>query len=295
MTRYRFIAQARKSYPVRLLCRVLRVSHSGFYDWQQRGEAPTAKQHDDARVTELIRAAHTASRGTYGARRVTAELCADGHQINRKRVARLLRLAGLCGVHRRRVGKRGRPERQAAPAPDLVRREFTAPAPDRLWVADATYLRTWEGWLYLAVVVDAFSRQVVGWSMSDAFTSELVIDAFGMAIHRRQPTQGQLIHHSDRGCQYTSYTFGRRLRESGVLASMGSVADAFDNAPAETFFATLKTELVYRRSWPTRHELEVEVFSYIEGFYNQRRRHSRLDYLSPMQYEARYWSSIPAA
>ena len=143
MTRYRFIAHAKNVYPVRLLCRVLRVSHSGFYDWQQRGELPTAKQQADARVTELLRAAHTAARGTYGARRLTAELRADGHLVNRKRVARLARLAGLCGVHRGRAGKRGRPERQAAPAPDLVRREFTAPAPDRLWVADGTYLRTW--------------------------------------------------------------------------------------------------------------------------------------------------------
>lgn len=202
-----------------------------------------------------------------------------------KGVARLMKLAGLCGVDRRRKPGKHRPERKAVPAPDRVKRDFSAGAPNQLWVADGTYLRTWEGWLFLAVVIDAFSRKVVGYAMADTFTSELVIDVVGQAIHRRRPVPGQLIHHSDRGTQYVSYAFGGYLCESGVLASMGSVGDSYDNAMAEAFFATLKAELVYRRSWPSRHELEIEVFSYIEGFYNRTRRHSRLGYMSPDRFE----------
>jgi transposase InsO family protein len=295
VNKYRFIVQVRNQYPVRLLCRVLGVGKSGLYRWLSRGGAPTVKQAQDAVMIDTIRRAHVLTRGVYGYRRITAELREQGCVVNRKRIARLMSLAGLSGAdRRRRAGKPRQAERQTPPAPDLVNRQFTADAPDQLWVADATYLRTWEGWLYLAVVVDAFSRKVVGWSISDRFTSELVIDAFGMAAHRRQPVAGQVIHHSDRGCQYTSYAFGSRLRDSGVLASMGSVADAYDNAMAETFFATIKTELVYRRSWPTRHELETEIFSYIEGFYNRVRRHSALGYVSPERYEYHHAVSLAA-
>jgi transposase InsO family protein len=189
-------------------------------------------------------------------------------------------VAGIEGIHRRRHGKKRSRIGAGSVAPDLVGRQFLAQRPDQLWVTDISYLRTWEGFLYLAVVVDACTRRVVGWAMADHLRRELVLDALGMALHQRKPTAG-LIHHSDHGVQYTSIDFGRTLRTSGVVASMGSIGDAFDNAMAESFFATLKEEMIYRRAWPTRHEIEMEVFSFIEGFYNPLRRHSRLGNLSP--------------
>ena len=187
-------------------------------------------------------------------------------------------------MHRRRRGKSGRRSVSTATAPDRSNATSPRQRANRLWVADISYLRSWEGFVYLAVVVDAFSRKVVGWAMADHLRTELVLDAVGMAITTRKPPAGT-VHHTDRGSQYTSYEFGKALRASGLLASMGRVGSAFDNAMAESVFATLKTELIYRRSWPTRHELEMEVFSYLEGFYNTRRRHSRLDNLSPTDYE----------
>ncbi len=283
---YRFIAAEKTSYPVRLLCRLLGVGRSAFYNWLAAGRARAdARRRQDAHSAALATEAWAQHRGVYGARRLTAELRERGHDWNRKRVARLMRLAGIEGAHRRRRGRPRRQARSTATAPDLVQRQFTVTTPDRLWVADITYLRTWEGFLYLAVVVDAFSRRVVGWAMADHLRTELILDAVGMAIQTRRPIPHRLVHHSDRGSQYTSFEFGRTLRAAGVLASMGSVADCFDNAMAETFFATLKTELVYTRAWPSRHELEMEVFSYIEGFYNPRRRHSRLGNVSPNTYE----------
>ena len=195
-----------------------------------------------------------------------------------------MRLGAIEGVHRRRRGKYGRRAVSTATAPDRVERNFTAAGPNELWVADISYLRSWEGFVYLAVVVDAFSRKVVGWAMADHLRTELVLDAVGMAITTRRPAVGT-VHHTDRGSQYTSYEFGKALRASGLLASMGRVGSAFDNAMVESVFATLKTELIYRRSWPTHHDLEMEVFSYLEGFFNTRRRHSRLGNLSPTDYE----------
>ncbi|GAA0910709.1 hypothetical protein GCM10009559_81510 [Pseudonocardia zijingensis] len=193
-------------------------------------------------------------------------------------------VAGIEGIHRRRHGKKRSRVGAGSVAPDLVGRQFLTERPDQLWVADISYLRTWEGFLYLAVIVDACTRRVVGWAMADHLRRELVLDALGMALHQRKPSAG-LIHHSDHGVQYTSIDFGRTLRTSGLVASMGSIGDAFDNAMAESFFATLKEEMIYRRAWPTRHELEMEVFSFIEGFYNPLRRHSRLGNLSPATYE----------
>ncbi|GIJ06785.1 IS3 family transposase [Spirilliplanes yamanashiensis] len=290
---YRFIAAEKTTYPVRLLCHVLGVGHSAFYAWLGGGrDRAEQRVRDDQARAAAARQAWAEHRCVYGARRLTAELHERGHRWNRKAVARLMRLAGIEGAHRRRRGKPRRRAVATATAPDLVQRRFTATAPDRLWVADISYLRTWEGFLYLAVVVDAFSRRVVGWAMADHLRTELILDAVGMAIQARRPARDQLIHHSDRGTQYTSFEFGRTLRSCGVLASMGSVADCFDNALAETFFATLKTELVYTRSWPTRHELEMEVFSYIEGFYNPRRRHSRLGNVSPATYETRHHDTV---
>jgi transposase InsO family protein len=279
-----FIAAEKTYYGVRRLCRILGVSKSAFYDWRARGGGPTSTELEEAYAIHAAREAWLEHRRIYGARRLTAEIRDRGHHWNRKRVARLMRVAGIEGIHRRRRGKYGRRTASTATAADLVERNFAAAAPDQLWVADITYLRTWEGFLYLAVVVDACTRRVVGWAMADHLRTELVLDAIGMALFARKPAPG-LVHHSDRGSQYTSYEFGKTLRTSGLLASMGRVGSAFDNAMAESFFATLKAELVYRRAWPTRHELEMEVFSYIEGFYNPRRRHSRLDNLSPAAYE----------
>ncbi len=279
-----FIAAEKTTYGVRRLCRVLQVSKTAFYDWAARGGGPTAAELAEAYAIDAARKAWCEHRRVYGARRLTAEIRDRGQRWNRKRVARLMRIGGIEGIHRRRRGKYGRRTASTATAADLVERNFTAPAPDQLWVADITYLRTWEGFLYLAVVIDACTRKVVGWAMADHLRTELVLDAVGMALFGRKPAPG-LVHHSDRGSQYTSYEFGKTLRSSGLLASMGRVGSAFDNAMAESFFATLKAELVYRRAWPTRHELEMEVFSYIEGFYNPRRRHSRLDNLSPADFE----------
>lgn len=223
---YRFIAAEKTSFPVRTMCRVLEVSTSAFYAWHATGDAPSVQEQRDAERLAIITTAWQEHRCVYGARRLTAEVRDRGHVINRKAVARLMRLGGIEGAHRRRKGKRGRPGRpDVAPAPDLVDRNFVVDAPDQLWVADISYLRTWEGFLYLAVVLDAFSRKVVGWAMADHLRTELVLDAFGMALFTRKPSPG-LVHHSDRGTQYTSFEFGRTLRASGVLASMGSVADS---------------------------------------------------------------------
>ena len=215
-------------------------------------------------------------------------------QVGRKRVARLMRVAGLVGCHRRRRRGLTRRDPQAAPAPDLVERRFTADQPDRVWTADITYIPTWSGWLYLAVVLDVWSRRVVGWAMADHLRTELVIDALDMAIWNRRPNPG-LVHHSDQGCQYTSLAFGRRLREAGLVASMGSVGDCFDNAVTESFFATLECELLHRHRFRTRTEARLAVFDYLEGFYNPHRRHSALSQLSPSNFERSHQPAYAAA
>ena len=288
MTVYRFVERERASYPVTTMCRVLGVSPSGFWAWANR--PPSARAIADADLAATIREIHTQSRGTYGVPRVHAELRYGGTRCGRKRVARLMRAAGLEGVHRRRFVRTTVRDRDAAPAPDLVNRTFAAAAPDRLWVADITYVPTWAGFLYVAVVVDACSRMVVGWSMAGHLRTELILDALDMALARRRPGAG-LIHHSDQGTQYTSLAFGRRAREAGIALSMGSVGDCFDNAMAESFFASLETELLDRTTFRTRADARLAVFDYIEAFYNPRRRHSALDYLSPADFERRYRSS----
>jgi len=283
------VQQERAAHDVATMCRVLGVSPSGYYVWRHR--PPSTRAQADQRLLDQIRTIHTQSRQTYGAPRVHAELYEAGVRCGRKRVARLMRTAGLEGAHRRRTGRTTVQDPTAAPAPDLVARAFVADRPDRLWVADITYVRTWAGWLYLAVVLDAFSRKVVGWSMADHLRTELVIDALNMAVWNRRPEPG-LVHHSDRGCQYTSLTFGRRCREAGILPSMGSRGDAYDNALAESFFATLETELLMRRSFPTRGAARLAIFDYLEGFYNSHRRHSALGYLAPAQFERRWEDQI---
>jgi putative transposase len=292
VTVYRFVERERTTFPVTTMCRTLGVSPSGFWAWVSR--PPSARALADAALTERIRVIHTASRGTYGVPRVHAELADSGTRCARKRVARLMRAAGIEGVHRRRGTRTTVRDRDAAPAPDLVNRQFVASCPNRLWVADITYVPTWAGFLYVAVVVDAFSRAVVGWSMAGHLRTELILDALDMAIARRRPGEG-LVHHSDQGTQYTSLAFGRRAREAGIALSMGSVGDCFDNAMAESFFASLETELLDRTTFHTRADARLAVFDYIEAFYNPHRRHSALDYLSPAEFERRYRSKTIAA
>lgn len=277
-------------YPITTMCRLLGVSSSGYYAWAKR--QPSRRAQADATLIAEIHAAHAASRGTYGAPRGHAELATKGLRVGRKRVARLMSQAGLAGVSRRRfvtTTVRG----DGRQAPDLVERKFTAEAPDRLWVADITYIPTWAGFLYLAVVLDAFSRRIVGWSMATTLATELVLDALNMALLTRRPSG--VIHHSDQGSQYTSIAFGHRCREAGVRPSMGSVGDAYDNAMCESFFATLECELLARVRLKTPAEARSAVFAFIEGFYNPRRRHSSIEYLSPIDYECRHQSpaSIP--
>ncbi len=284
---YAFVEAQKANHRINALCRVMKVSKSGFYGWRDR--PPSARARADALLAEKIARIHGDSRQTYGAPRIHFELRTLGVRCARKRVARLMREAGLfgCGGRRRkaRTTLGWRTEHTPPPAaPDLVKRNFTPEAPDRLWVADITYVRTWEGWLYLSFVLDTYSRRIVGWSMANNLKTELVLDAVNMAIYNRRPAPG-LIHHSDRGSQYTSVEFGSRLKEAGLLPSMGSVADAYDNSMAESFISTLKRELIHRHSWPSRQTARTAIFEYVEGFYNTRRRHSALGNLSPSEYE----------
>ena len=267
-------------HKIRKMCRALGVSPSGYYAWCEREPSERAKA--DAQLSLKIHAIHEQSRGTYGVPRVHAMLAAEDIFVGRKRVARLMKLAGLEGISRRKKYKSTR-DKDASPAPDLVERAFVATAPNQLWVADITYVHTRAGFLYLAVVLDVFSRRVVGWAMANHLRTELVIDALDMAVGQRQPST--VIHHSDQGCQYTSVAFGLRCRAVGVKPSMGSVGDAYDNAMCESFFATLECELLDRRRFETIAEAEMAIFDFIEGFYNTRRIHSALDYRSPVEYE----------
>jgi putative transposase len=273
------VNQAR--YPIATMCRLLGVSTSGYYAWRDR--RPSRRATDDAALVERIRAIHGRSRGTYGAPRIHAELAAAGTHVGRKRVARLMRSVGLAGVSRRRGVRTTQRREGARPAPDLVERDFTAERPDRLWVADITYVSTWAGFLYLAVVLDAFSRRVVGWAMANHLRTQLVLDALDMALWQRRPEV--VIHHSDQGSQYTSIAFGARCRRAGVRPSMGSVGDCYDNALCESFFATLECELLERHRFPSQAEARMAVFDFIEGWYNPHRRHSAIGYLSPIDYE----------
>lgn len=283
--RFRLIEAERAQHSVSRLCAVLGVTRAAFYAWRRRG--PSGRERRDHELSKLVERIHAGSRETYGVPRIHAELRDEhGVRASRKRVARLMRKLGIEGVSRR--GKRPVTTRRAEAAScspeDLVRRRFQAPGPNRLWVADITYVPTWEGFLFLATVIDAFSRRCVGWSMCDDLRAELVLDALGMAVTRRRPEAG-VIHHSDRGSQYTSLGFGKTLAEAGVVQSVGRRGDAFDNAVAESFFATLECELLDRRTFKRRDQARLEVFEFIEGFYNSRRRHSALGYVSPERFE----------
>jgi putative transposase len=277
------------TYPVVRMCRLLGVSTSGYYAWLKRGPSKRALQ--DASLTELISEIHAQSWGAYGAPMIHEELAERGIRVGRKRVARLMKAAGLQGVTRRKKAWTTRRDTNARPAPDLVDRDFTADRPNKLWVADITYVPTWAGFLYLAVVIDVWSRRVVGWAMADHLRTELVMDAFDMAITTRRPTD--VIHHSDQGCQYTSIAFGKRCQELGVRPSMGSVGDCYDNALCESFFATLECELIDRFTFRTKRDARLAVFRWIEAWYNQRRRHSKIGRMSPVNFERRYYFELP--
>jgi putative transposase len=263
------------------MCRVLGVSPSGYYAWRARPASRRAQQ--DETLLRKIRSAHAASRGTYGVPRLCVELRAAGIRIGRKRIARLMRRTGLRGVSRRRFTVTTQRDTRLRPAPDLVQRCFRAERPNQLWVADVTYIPTWAGFLYLAVVLDVFSRKVIGWAMETHLRTELVLAALERAIAQRRPKD--VIHHSDQGCQYTSIAFGSRCAQLGVRPSMGSVGDAYDNAMAESFFATLECELLERMTLRTQAEARMAVFEFIEGWYNPLRRHSALGYRSPNEFE----------
>lgn len=271
-------------YPITTMCRVLEVSTSGYYAWLKR--TPSQRAIVDEALTQRIQEIHTWSDGTYGVPRIHAELADEGIHVGPKRVARLMQAAGLQGVSRRKFVRTTKRNPSARPAPDLVDRDFTAPGPDRLWVADITYVPTWAGFLYLAVVLDAWSRRIIGWAMATHLRTQLVLNALDMALEQRRPAD--VIHHSDQGCQYTSIAFGKRCMEMGVRPSMGSVGDCYDNAMCESFFASLECELIDRRTLRSHAEARREIFNYIEGWYNPHRRHRALGQVSPLNYERRY-------
>lgn len=283
MSVFRFVAAEKASHSITIMCRVLEVSRSGYHAWTRRPPGPRALE--DARLTARIRVLHKQRREVYGSPRIWSDLVVDdGERIGRKRVERLMRQAGLSGL----IAKKWKATIVRVPgvrvADDLVDRNFATGAPNRCWVADITYLRSWEGWLYLVAVQDLYSRRIVGWAMADHLRAELVTDALQMALAQRRPARG-LIWHSDQGAQFVSLAFGQQARAAGIAQSMGSKGDCYDNAVAESFFATLKKELINRRSWPSKAELRTEVFDYIEVFYNRERRHSTLGQRSPADYE----------
>jgi len=278
---FRFIAAEKANHSISLMCRLLGVSRSGFHAWQRR--PPPDRALTDAWLVERITAIHRQSRGTYGARRVHAALRQQGVRIGRKRVERLMQAGHLSGALPRKRARTTIRVPGVRAAADLVGREFVPAAPNQLWVADIKYIPTAAGWLYLAAVLDCFSRRVVGWSMRDDLRAELVVDALEMAVARRRPGSG-LVHHSDQGSQYVSLLFGERCREADIEISMGSTS-AYDNAVAESFFASLTKDLLRRRKLCSRADARTAVFDYIETFYNPLRLHSTLDYLSPIDYE----------
>jgi transposase InsO family protein len=294
MSRYRFVEAESGRYPVTQLCRVTEVSRTAYYEWQEGQPAPRAQ--DDAALTATIRAIHAASGGQYGVPRVLAELRAQGHDdVGRKRVARLMKAAGLRGRRPPRWVCTTTPEPTPPAIPDLVHGEFAAPAPDRLWVGDITYIRTWQGWLYLATVIDVFSRRVIGFALADHMRASLVCDALRVAVATRGGNVDGVIFHSDRGSQYGAAEFRALCEAHAVKQSMGKTGVCWDNALAESFFATYKLELIESRAWPTRARARTATVHWIEAVYNRQRRHSAIDMLSPVDYEDRYWNRRAAA
>ena len=285
MNHYRFIRAERATYPITILCRVLHVARSAYYAWAPRGVS--ARATADKEMTARIAAVHACSRRTYGAPRVHATLRAQGVRCARKRVARLMRAAGLVGCHRRRRTRTTVADPAHTPAPNLVARDFAVSRPNCLWLGDITYLPTHEGWLYLAVLLDAHSRRVVGWAMADHLRSQLTLDALAMALRARRPGAG-LVHHTDRGSQYTAAAYQEVLAARGLICSMSRSGDCYDNAMAESFFATLKAELADAGTWPTRAAARTAIFEWLEVWYNRQRRHSALGYRAPVAHEEQH-------
>lgn len=280
--RYSFIQAEKAQYPVAVLCRVMDVARSGFYAWCQRPFSPRAQQNQS--LLAQIQRAHRDSDGSYGSPRIHRDLGSQGLRISRHRVARLMRVHGIRGVCRRRSVWRARPTAPAVVAANVLQRDFVATRPNQKWAGDLTYIATGEGWLYVAVLVDLYSRRVVGWAMGARVTTELTHTALTMALQQRRG-QDTLLHHSDRGSQYAAGHYQQRLATQGIQCSMSRPGNCWDNAVVESFFASLKTELIYRRRFQTRQEAQRAIFTYIEGFYNRRRRHSTLGYRSPLEFE----------
>jgi len=280
--RFRFVEAEKALYPIRLMCRCLAVSRSGYYAWRKRPRSARVKQ--DARLRVEIAASHSASRRTYGSPRILRDLREEGHCVSRKRVARLMRELGLEGRRKRRFRATTDSKHRFSVAPNVLMRDFDVEAPNTAWVTDITYLATLEGWLYLAVILDLFSRRVVGYAMSERIDRALVLEALRKALVQRPGTR-DLIHHSDRGSQYASHDYRDALDQAGITCSMSRRGDCWDNAVAESFFGTLKMELLYELPLQTRSATRSAVADYIETFYNVRRRHSSLDYRSPMEFE----------
>lgn len=281
--KFEFIAKHRSAWPINWVCEALGVSRSGFYDWLDRSPSQRSKE-DRALLTE-IKVSHERSGGSYGVRRVWPDVIEAGHQVGRERIARIMRTAGIQG----HVPKRKRPkdigDRPAHPLADnVLSRDFTADAPNRRWVADFTHVWTREGWLYVATILDLYSRRIVGWSMKANMTAELVMDALSMAIWRRGKPK-KLLHHSDQGSQYTGAAFQRMLKDLGIECSLSRRGECHDNAVMESFYGSMKTEKLYRETYRTRSEAKAAVFDYIEGFYNPHRRHSTLGNISPAAFE----------
>jgi transposase InsO family protein len=280
---FRFIEDHRETYPVRVLCAVLEVSPAGYYAWRSR--PPSTRSVANRELVATIRRVHQDSGGRYGSPRVHAVLRSRGRNISRGRIERLMRRHGIRAIMAPPRRARTTDSRHALPiAPNLLARDFTAAAPNRIWLADITYVPTGEGWLYLAAVMDLFSRKIVGWAMRDHLRTELASSALTMAVQRQRPAVG-LIHHSDRGVQYASLDYRGALAAAGITASMSRKADCFDNAPMESFFHTLKTELVHHRQYATWAEAQRDIFAFIEGFYNRTRLHSAIGYISPIEME----------
>lgn len=280
--RFDFIAAKRADFPVAWMCRRLDVSSAGFYRWLKADEPARARR--DRQLATMIRASHAASGGTYGSPRITRDLKDAGEAVGRKRVARVMRENGLTGEAPRAFRRTTDSKHDMPVADNIVARDFSPDAPNQVWAADITYVRTWAGWLYLAVVIDLFSRRVVGWAIADHMRTELVINALTMALDTRRPDRG-LVHHSDRGSQYASHAHREALEEHGAICSMSRKGDCWDNAVVESFFGTLKQELLHRHAWPSKQGATKAIGEYIERFYNTRRRHSTLGYVSPLEYE----------
>ena len=286
--KYAWIDGQRKAYPLPAMCATLAVSISGYQAWRQGGTS-NRKRLTEAQMLVLIRAIHAELKGAYGSPRMVDEIRDRGFPAGKERVERLMRENGIRARHKRRF-KATTDSKHALPvAPNLLDRNFTPAAPNQTWTADMTYIWTDEGWLYLAVVLDLFNREVVGWSIKPRMTADIVIDALTMAWFRRKPTAG-LIHHSDRGSQYASHAFQARLKEYGMVCSMSRKGNCWDNAPTESFFNSLKNERVHGTRYRTRAEAEADLFDYIEPFYNRKRRHSTLGYASPMKF-LEHWIS----